>query len=120
MNVSGFGFITVEGRELAGEAATDRIRGAVERRVVVGDSVTYEDLTGSYPSPVSSTPTAFTLLAGSSNKSLPLAGPGQLLFVKLPDRVVLIDPDSQAVAKSVMAPASITGSAHAPTGSQAR
>jgi hypothetical protein len=30
--------------------------------------VTYEEPTGSYPSPVSSTPTAFTLLAGSSNQ----------------------------------------------------
>jgi hypothetical protein len=30
--------------------------------------MTYEDLTGSYPSPVSSTPTAFTRLAGSSNQ----------------------------------------------------
>jgi hypothetical protein len=29
-------------------------------------AVTYEDRTGRYPSPVSSTPTAFTLLAGSS------------------------------------------------------
>jgi hypothetical protein len=58
----------VEGRELAGDAAADRIRGAVERRLVVGDWVTYEDLTGSYPSPVSSTATAFTLLAGSSNQ----------------------------------------------------
>jgi hypothetical protein len=31
-------------------------------------AMTYEDPTGSYPSPVSSTPTAFTLLAGSSNQ----------------------------------------------------
>jgi hypothetical protein len=62
-DVSGFGFITVEGRELAGDAAADRMR-----RLVVGDWVTDEDLTGSYPSPVSSTPTAFTLLAGSSNQ----------------------------------------------------
>jgi hypothetical protein len=43
-----------------------------------------------------------------------------LLFIKLPDRVVLIDPDSQAVAEIVMTPASTTGSAPAPTGSQAR
>jgi hypothetical protein len=46
--------------------------------------------------------------------------PGQLLFVKLPACVVLIDPDSQAVAEIVTAPASTTGSAPAPTGSQAR
>jgi hypothetical protein len=31
-------------------------------------AVTYEDPTGSYPSPVSSSPTAFRLLAGSSNQ----------------------------------------------------
>jgi hypothetical protein len=31
-------------------------------------SVTYEDSSGVYPSPVSSSPTAFTLLAGSSNQ----------------------------------------------------
>jgi hypothetical protein len=33
---------------------------------------------------------------------------------------MLIDPDSQAVAEIVMAPASTTGSAPVPTGSQAR
>jgi hypothetical protein len=44
-------------------------------------AMTYEDPTGSYPSPVSSTPTAFTLLAGLSNQfvtvgtsMLPIAG----------------------------------------------
>ena len=44
-------------------------------------SVTDEDPSGVYPSPVSSTPTAFTLLAGSSNQfitvgtsMLPIAG----------------------------------------------
>jgi hypothetical protein len=43
----------------------------------------------------------------------------QLLFVKLPDRIVLIDPDTQAVAEIVMNPgASTTGSAPASTGSQ--
>jgi hypothetical protein len=43
----------------------------------------------------------------------------RLLFVKLPDRIVLIDPDSQSVAEIVMSPdASTTGSAPAPTGSQ--
>jgi hypothetical protein len=38
----------------------------------------------------------------------------QLLFVKLPDRIVLIDPDSQAVAEIVMAPVT-TGTGTAPT-----
>jgi hypothetical protein len=43
----------------------------------------------------------------------------RMLFVKLPDRIVLIDPDSQAVAEIVMSPnASTTGSAPASTGSQ--
>jgi hypothetical protein len=44
-------------------------------------SVTYEDPSGVYPSPVSSSPTAVTLLAGSSNQfitvgtsMLPIAG----------------------------------------------
>jgi hypothetical protein len=44
-------------------------------------NLTYEDPTGVYPSPGSSTPTAFTLLAGSSNQfvtvgssMLPIAG----------------------------------------------
>jgi hypothetical protein len=46
--------------------------------------------------------------------------PGQLLFVKLPACVVLIDPDGQAVAEIVMAPASTTGRTPAPTGSQSR
>jgi hypothetical protein len=46
--------------------------------------------------------------------------PRQLLFVMLPACVVLIDPASQAVAEIVTAPASTTGSAPAPTGSQAR
>jgi hypothetical protein len=38
----------------------------------------------------------------------------QLLFVKLPDRIVLIDPDSQAVTEIVMAPVT-TGTGTAPT-----
>jgi hypothetical protein len=46
---------------------------------------------------------------GSSSPSAP-----QLLFVKLPACVALIDPGSQAVAEIVMAPASTTGSAPAP------
>jgi len=46
--------------------------------------------------------------------------PGQLLFVKLPACVALIDPDSQAVAEIVMAPAPTTGRTPAPTGSQPR
>ena len=33
-------------------------------------SVTYEDPGGVYPSPVSSAPTGFTLLAGSSNQTI--------------------------------------------------
>ena len=44
-------------------------------------AVTYEDPTGTYPSPISSAPTGFTLLAGSSNQfitigssMLPIAG----------------------------------------------
>ena len=44
-------------------------------------NVTYDDPSGTYPSPVSSAPTAFTLLAGSSNQfvtvgtsMLPIAG----------------------------------------------
>ena len=36
-----------------------------------------------------------------------------MLFVKLPDRILLIDPDSRAVAEIVMAP-STTGNAPAP------
>jgi hypothetical protein len=61
-------------------------------------AVTYENPTGSYPSPVSSTLTAFTLLAGSSNQVATI-GSSLLLFVKLPDRAVLIDPDSRAFAE---------------------
>jgi hypothetical protein len=42
-----------------------------------------------------------------------------MLFVKLPDRILLIDPDSQAVAEIVMAPVT-TGSGSAPIESPAR
>ena len=45
----------------------------------------------------------------------------QLLFIKLPDRILLMDPDSQAVAEIVMAPATTgTTPAPAPAGSPAR
>jgi hypothetical protein len=43
----------------------------------------------------------------------------QMLFVKLPDRILLIDPDTQVVAEIVMAPAT-TGNAPAPAQSPAR
>jgi hypothetical protein len=36
----------VEGRELAGDAAADRVRGGVDRRLLVGNAVTYEDPSG--------------------------------------------------------------------------
>ena len=65
---------------------------------------------------------------GSSSPSAPMQNqvcyhwlvPGQLLFVKLPACVALIDPDSQAVAEIVMAPAPTTVRTPAPTGSQPR
>jgi len=41
----------------------------------------------------------------------------KLLFVKLPDRVILIDPDSKQVSEIVMDPDSATGSNSATTGS---
>ena len=41
----------------------------------------------------------------------------KLLFVKLPDRVILIDPDSKLVSEIVMDPDSATGSNSATTGS---
>jgi hypothetical protein len=40
----------------------------------------------------------------------------QMLFVKLPDRVLLIDPDSQAVAEILMVPVT-TGSSPGSSGS---
>ena len=43
----------------------------------------------------------------------------ELLFVKLPDRIVLIDPDSKAVAQIILAPET-TGTSSAPAGSPAR
>jgi hypothetical protein len=43
----------------------------------------------------------------------------EMLFIKLPDRILLIDPDSQAVAEIVMAPMT-TGSASAPAESSTR
>ena len=42
----------------------------------------------------------------------------EMLFIKLPDRIVLIDPDSQAVAEIVMAPVT-TGSGPAPASGSA-
>jgi hypothetical protein len=42
----------------------------------------------------------------------------EMLFIKLPDRIVLIDPDSQAVAEIVMAPVT-TGSGPAPSSGSA-
>ncbi len=43
----------------------------------------------------------------------------EMLFIKLPDRIVLIDPESQLVAEIVMAPVT-TGSGAAPTQLPAR
>lgn len=40
-----------------------------------------------------------------------------MLFVKLPDRILLIDPDSQAVAEIVMAPVTTGSGSAPPTGS---
>jgi hypothetical protein len=40
----------------------------------------------------------------------------QLLFVKLPDRIVLIDPDSQAVAQIILDPSATTGAAPSSSG----
>ena len=41
----------------------------------------------------------------------------EMLFIKLPDRIVLIDPDSQVVAEIVMAPVTTGSGSTAPTGS---
>ena len=43
----------------------------------------------------------------------------EMLFIKLLDRIVLIDPESQVVAEIVMTPVT-TGSGSAPTESPAR
>ena len=66
--------------ELADHAAADRLRGDLDRRVLVVHQRTLEDPTGVYPNPNSSAPTAFTIFTGSSNifislgsSSVPLA-----------------------------------------------
>jgi hypothetical protein len=41
----------------------------------------------------------------------------EMLFIKLPDRIVLIDPESQAVAEIIMAPVTTGSSSTPPTGS---
>jgi hypothetical protein len=43
-----------------------------------------------------------------------------LLFIKLPDRIVLIDPDTKVVAEIVMTPATTGGTAPAPADAPAR
>ena len=63
------GIVGVEGGELADHAA-NRVRTVISTG---GSSwaiaVTFEDPSGVYPSPISSAPTGFTILAGSSNQS---------------------------------------------------
>jgi hypothetical protein len=41
----------------------------------------------------------------------------EMLFIKLPDRIVLIDPESQLVAEIVMTPATTGSGSTSPTGS---
>lgn len=63
-------------------------------------SVTYEDPTGVYPSPVSSSPTAFTLLAGSSNQFITL---GASMLPIAGYRVSLNAPSSVGAAGTMVA-----------------
>jgi hypothetical protein len=44
----------------------------------------------------------------------------EMLFIKLPDRILLIDPSSQAVAEIVLATPATTGSAPTPPEQPAR
>jgi hypothetical protein len=58
-----------KGGELADHAAANRVRGDLDRRLVLRDSLYRSRTRAAYPSPISSAPTGFTILAGSSNQS---------------------------------------------------
>ena len=73
--------------------------------------------TGAQPQVGDKVPDSMTAQQLPSNVTDQVPEAKKLLFVKLPDRVVLIDPDSKLVSEIVMDPDSATGSNSATTGS---
>ena len=73
--------------------------------------------TGAQPQVGDKVPDSMTAQQLPSNVTDQVPEAKKLLFVKLPDRVILIDPDSKLVSEIVMDPDSATGSNSATTGS---
>jgi hypothetical protein len=73
--------------------------------------------TGAQPQVGDKMPDSMTAQQLPSNVTDQVPEVKKLLFVKLPDRVILIDPDSKQVSEIVMDPDSATGSNSATTGS---
>ena len=73
--------------------------------------------TGAQPQVGDKMPDSMTAQQLPSNVTDQVPEVKKLLFVKLPDRVILIDPDSKLVSEIVMDPDSATGSNSATTGS---
>ena len=72
---------------------------------------------GAQPQVGDKVPDSMTAQSLPSNVTDQVPEVKKLLFVKLPDRVILIDPDSKLVSEIVMDPDSATGSNSATTGS---